>query len=325
MSVAAATTAEAKASSPMGLVPASYIGGIYVLAALAVIFNAIPRAWQTVAASMQFGNVAFWSSLIVIECAAAALLFIFGNRLAGPNPVRGLRGGITVAISSMITAFFLIKGVLQIGERMANKFEFGQVLSLIGISICIYLYWKFLKSDRMERWSLRLEAAGWFDTNSYKRNQGLRVRRATMLGIFIVFGSGIYTMIHNNVITSHDWIVAIPFTGTSVLLLPAIKWTIPLILIGLMVWFAWRVVNYPIFADFLIATEAEINKVSWTPRAKLLRDTVVVLVTVFIITMFLFVVDVFWGTLLSREIVGILPSESEKQRGQTTQVNPNEW
>ncbi len=31
-------------------------------------------------------------------------------------------------------------------------------------------------------------------------------------------------------------------------------------------WLAWRVVNVPSFADFLIATEAELNKVSWTTR-----------------------------------------------------------
>ena len=33
--------------------------------------------------------------------------------------------------------------------------------------------------------------------------------------------------------------------------------------------------------DFLIATEAEMNKVSWTTRKRLVKDTIVVLVTVF--------------------------------------------
>src|SRR3712207_7334919 len=41
---------------------------------------------------------------------------------------------------------------------------------------------------------------------------------------------------------------------------------LPILLGGLLVWFAWRVVNMPTFADFLIATEAEMNKVSWTSR-----------------------------------------------------------
>ena len=41
-----------------------------------------------------------------------------------------------------------------------------------------------------------------------------------------------------------------------------------------------------------IATEAEINKVSWTTRKRLIQDTTVVLVTVFLFTLFLFVVDI---------------------------------
>ncbi len=146
-----------------------------------------------------------------------------------------------------------------------------------------------------------------------------------ILGILIVLGSGIYTMWRNKVVSSEHWIVSMPFSGTSLLLLPDIHVTIPLMLIALTIWFAWRVVNLPVFADFLIATEAEINKVSWTPRPKLIRDTIVVLITVLIITLFLFVVDMFWGILLSRSWVGILPSEEELSRDKTQQVNPNEW
>jgi preprotein translocase SecE subunit len=93
----------------------------------------------------------------------------------------------------------------------------------------------------------------------------------------------------------------------------------------LALWFAWRVVNYPVFADFLIATEAEINKVSWTPRARLIQDTIVVLVTVLIITTFLFFVDGFWGWFLSRRIINVLPNADDFQNQQTKQVNTNEW
>src|SRR2546430_6963945 len=37
--------------------------------------------------------------------------------------------------------------------------------------------------------------------------------------------------------------------------------TLPLLLAAASLWLAYRVVNYPTFADFLIATEAEMNKV----------------------------------------------------------------
>ena len=41
-------------------------------------------------------------------------------------------------------------------------------------------------------------AGRWFDANSYKRTQGLRVRRLTMLGILLVAGSGVWTMMNHN-------------------------------------------------------------------------------------------------------------------------------
>ena len=64
--------------------------------------------------------------------------------------------------------------------------------------------------------------------------------------------------------------------------------------------------NFPGFADFLIATEAEMNKVSWTTRKRLIQDTVVVLVTVFLLTLFLFVVDILWFKILSAPRIGVI-------------------
>lgn len=103
-----------------------------------------------------------------------------------------------------------------------------------------------------------------------------------------------------------------PRVDGGVTLLPDLQFTIPLILLATSLWFAWRVVNYPTFADFLIATEAEINKVSWTSRRALFRDTIVVLVSLFLMTLFLFVVDVFWGWVLSRPYIEVLPTEKER-------------
>src|SRR5439155_21884504 len=93
---------------------------------------------------------------------------------------------------------------------------------------------------------------------------------------------------------------------------------IPLILAVGLVWFAWRVVNWPGFADFLIATEAEMNKVSWTTRKRLVQDTIVVLVTVFLLTAFLFVVDIIWIKVLSNPWFQVLhvdlKAEQQKQQ-----------
>jgi len=76
---------------------------------------------------------------------------------------------------------------------------------------------------------------------------------------------------------------------------------------------AWRVVNWPVFADFLIATEAELNKVSWTTRKRLVQDTIVVLMTLVLMAVFLFVVDVAWGRILSWRPIGVLQVSDQKQ------------
>ena len=69
-------------------------------------------------------------------------------------------------------------------------------------------------------------------------------------------------------------------------------------------WLIFRVVQYPPFVEFLIATEAEMNKVSWTSREDLQRATTVVLVTVTLMSLYLFGVDWLWSYLL--QLLGVL-------------------
>lgn len=103
----------------------------------------------------------------------------------------------------------------------------------------------------------------------------------------------------------------------SILILPAIAVTLPLLFLVLSVWLAWRIVNLPVFADFLIATEAEINKVSWTTRSRLIQDTIVVLVTMILMALFLFVVDVTWAKVLSWQPIGVLKVSEPKDKEKT--------
>jgi preprotein translocase SecE subunit len=105
-------------------------------------------------------------------------------------------------------------------------------------------------------------------------------------------------------------------------LLPHLRYTLPILLAALALWGAWRIVNVPSFADFLIATEAELNKVSWTSRRRLVQDTIVVLVTVILFTVFLFVVDVAWGKILSWRAIGVLKMP---EGGQGSQTPEQKW
>ena len=69
-------------------------------------------------------------------------------------------------------------------------------------------------------------------------------------------------------------------------------------------WVIFRIVHFPPFAEFLIATEAEMNKVSWTSKEDLYRATIVVLATVLLMAIFLFVVDWLWLFILRN--IGVL-------------------
>jgi len=59
-------------------------------------------------------------------------------------------------------------------------------------------------------------------------------------------------------------------------------------------WVAYRLINFPRFADFLIAVEAEMNKVSWPTRAELFRSSLVVLVCIIVLAVILAVYDAVW-------------------------------
>jgi preprotein translocase SecE subunit len=107
-------------------------------------------------------------------------------------------------------------------------------------------------------------------------------------------------------------------TYTTLLLLPLVQYTLLFLLAGLALWVAWRVVNYPAFADFLIATEAELNKVSWTTRRKLVQDTIVVLVTVFLMAVYLFAMDQAWSQLLSLGPIRVIQIQEDTNKANKT-------
>ena len=80
-------------------------------------------------------------------------------------------------------------------------------------------------------------------------------------------------------------------------------------------WITFRLLQFPPFVEFLIATEAEMNKVSWTSREDLKRATTVVLVTVALMAVFLFGVDWLWSNLL--QAIGVLRFHNTSDLGST--------
>lgn len=134
-------------------------------------------------------------------------------------------------------------------------------------------------------------AQGLATTTLYKRNQGKLVRQLTAVAIAAIFILGAWTL------------------STALAESPdVIRYGIPGAISVLGVWLAFRVVNYPRFADFLISVQAEMDKVSWESAEGLKRATIVVIVTMFFLAMTLFVYDLFWVWLF--RALNILQSET---------------
>ncbi|HUR55912.1 MAG TPA: preprotein translocase subunit SecE [Gemmataceae bacterium] len=321
-----ATTAVETSSEPKApktsasLFAASLIGAVYVVAALAVVFYAVPQLWAQYVAP-QLGGYSFVNLALrlVVQLAAAVGLIVFGQSLAGANPPKGLRGGIFWVIAFACAIFFIGR---SIGLSLETS-SIGLPLTLGFVALMVFLALRMLTGERGHRRMIRLEEAGWLHTSTYQGALGLKVRRLTILGILLVIGSGVYSLMYQGILPE-SWAIKIPFTDTTVTLLPDAKYTVPLLLMGLGLWFAWRMVNVPSFGEFLIATEAEMNKVSWSSRKQLTQDTIVVLITTILMALFLLVVDVFWGWLLSRQTIGVLPGKATNQ-GKGDKIQEAKW
>jgi preprotein translocase subunit SecE len=126
-----------------------------------------------------------------------------------------------------------------------------------------------------------------FRVGIYKRTQGRIARQVTFSAIAVSLLAGAWQL----GAAMNQW-------G------PEFRYTIPAALGALGLWAAYRLMNLPTFADFLIAVEAEMNKVSWPSRRELYRSSIVVLVTVFVLATLLFAYDVVWRQLF--KLIGIL-------------------
>ena len=139
----------------------------------------------------------------------------------------------------------------------------------------------------------------------YKPAQGRIVRQATFfsvallacLAIWELHSSGWFNFLNAAVA---DGEVAGPNIA---------KMLFAFVLAGVGVWTAYRLVNFPTFADFLIAVEAEMNKVSWPTRDQLYRASVVVIFVIFAMAVLLFLFDILWTAVF--EVIGIRYSESD--------------
>jgi preprotein translocase subunit SecE len=121
----------------------------------------------------------------------------------------------------------------------------------------------------------------------YKRSQGRIARQASFAALAACAALGFYRFA--SFLTALDgWL---EMTGERA---EVVAWTLSTLLAAGFCWIAFRLVNWPRFADFLIAVEAEMAKVSWPSRKELVRSSIVVLVNMVVLAALLWIFDAAW-------------------------------
>ena len=117
----------------------------------------------------------------------------------------------------------------------------------------------------------------------YKRSQGRTVRQTTMISMIIITLLIVWRARLTLVVSTEieGWNIGVPLAA---------------LVLGL--WFSFRIVHVPRFADFLIAVEAEMNKVSWPSTTELIKSSLVVIIVIFLLTGVLFGYDLLWRAVL---------------------------
>jgi len=117
----------------------------------------------------------------------------------------------------------------------------------------------------------------------YKSNQGRMVRQFTFFAVAVLSAFGCITLANGPLMQS----------------VKSVQVGVPTALWVFCCWIAFRIVNFPRFADFLVSVESELEKVSWPSRQEVLQATIVVLCTMFSLGLFLFLTDLVWTWLFS--------------------------
>jgi len=131
----------------------------------------------------------------------------------------------------------------------------------------------------------------------YKRNQGRLTRQVTFAALAAIVGLGIWRL---------SQLIAVMYGGDGGLAalggpsvdLGVVRFLLPGVLLAAGLWLCFRAVNVPKFADFLIAVESEVAKVSWPSGEEVFRSSAVIIFLIFALAAILAAYDLFWWFVL---------------------------
>jgi preprotein translocase subunit SecE len=127
----------------------------------------------------------------------------------------------------------------------------------------------------------------------YKRQQGRVARQVTFAAVAIAIAIGVWRLAQLLPL----WLGGDANSSLNDDL-GIMRFLAPCILLAVGVWVSFRMVNTPSVADFLIAVETEMTKVSWPTRDEVVRSSIVVIFLIFTLAGILAVYDLFWWFVL---------------------------
>ncbi len=127
----------------------------------------------------------------------------------------------------------------------------------------------------------------------YKRHQGRMTRQATFAALALTLSIGVWRLSQLLPL----WLASSGPLGTGADL-GVYRFLVPGLLLAAGLWLAYRIVNVPRFADFLIAVESEMAKVSWPSAGEVARSSAVIIFLIFALAAILAGYDLFWWFVL---------------------------
>jgi preprotein translocase subunit SecE len=118
----------------------------------------------------------------------------------------------------------------------------------------------------------------------YKSGQGYNTRMWSGVGAFTILAAGCWVLYGQLALVDNLWIQAL----------------VPVALCSVGGFGLYWLLNMPKVADFMIASEGEVKKVSWSSRAELMASTTVVLVVVIVLSVLIMFTDYIFATLFTQ-------------------------
>jgi len=146
--------------------------------------------------------------------------------------------------------------------------------------------------------SLRKDRKNVAKIEIYKRGQGKHTRVATFIAAMVIIVIGAIALSEK-------------LSGYDSTKWPPVRFGVPTGLVAVLTLLMFWIVNRPKSADFLIATEGEMKKVSWSSRKEIVGSTKVVIVTTFLMAGILFFVDILFQMMFAK--MGVIGGTSGAQ------------